>query len=171
MYVAQPFLVSGESMDKTFADGNYLIIDEISYRFEKPQRGDVIVFRVPEGALELSNYKLSGKTYFIKRIVGLPGETIEVKDNQVKIYSETNKEGIILNEPYVFVDKLSPARKVNIKKTLGIDEYFVMGDNRNNSSDSRFWGPIKKDEIRGRALIRLFPFTKIGIFPGEYSAY
>ncbi|MFA6430252.1 MAG: signal peptidase I [Candidatus Paceibacterota bacterium] len=172
MYIAQPFVVSGQSMDKTLANGNYLIIDEVSYRLQEPQRGDVIVFRVPEEALAISNYSLDKKMFFIKRIIGLPGETVEINGDSVKIFNEKNPKGIVLNEPYAFVDKLSPYFK-DIKKTIILkgDEYFVMGDNRHNSSDSRFWGPLKKENIKGKTFLRLWPFNKITAVPGAYNDY
>jgi signal peptidase I len=172
MYIAQPFVVSGQSMDKTLADGNYLIIDEVSYRLQGPQRGDVIVFRVPEEALALSNYSLDKKMFFIKRIIGLPGETVEINGDSVKIFNEKNPKGVVLNEPYAFVDKLSPYFK-DIKKTIILknDEYFVLGDNRHNSSDSRFWGPLKKENIKGKTFLRLWPFNKISVAPGDYNNY
>lgn len=172
MYIAQPFVVSGQSMDKTLANGNYLIIDEISYKFKEPQRGDVIVFKVPEEALALSNYSLNKKMFFIKRVIGLPGEKVEINGDSVKIFNEKNPEGITLEEPYAFVDKLSPYFK-DIKKliTLKSDEYFVMGDNRQNSSDSRFWGPLKKENIKGKTFLRLWPINKISITPGTYEDY
>jgi signal peptidase I len=172
MYIAQPFVVSGQSMDKTLANGNYLIIDEISYKFQNPERGEVVVFKVPEEALALSNYSLDKKMFFIKRIIGLPGETVEIDGDSVKISNEKNPKGVTLNEPYAFVDKLSPYFK-DIKKkiTLKSDEYFVMGDNRHNSSDSRFWGPLKKENIKGKTFLRLWPFNKISVAPGDYNNY
>lgn len=172
MYIAQPFVVSGQSMDKTLANGNYLIIDEVSYRFQEPKRGEVVVFRVPEEALALSNYNLDKKMFFIKRIIGLPGEKVEINGDSVKIFNDKNTEGIVLNEPYAFVDKLSPYFK-DIKKTITLksDEYFVMGDNRHNSSDSRFWGPLKKENIKGKTFLRLWPFNRLAVTPGTYSDY
>lgn len=171
IYIAQPFIVSGQSMDQTFADKQYLIVDQFTYRFiQEPKRGEVVIFRVPEEALALSNYVLDKKMYFIKRIIGIPGDTVEVKDNQVTIYNTENPNGLKLQEDYVYIDKMIPTRNVNIKVELKSDEYFVMGDNRNNSSDSRFWGPLKRINIKGRPLVRLFPFTKISIFPG-YSQF
>jgi signal peptidase I len=172
MYIAQPFVVSGSSMDHTFANGNYLVVDELSYRFENPNRGDVIIFKVPKGALELSHYSLDKTVYFIKRIIGLPGETVEVKGDQVTIYNDANPKGMTLNEPYYFIDKSIPGfPDINMTKKLGPDEYFVMGDNRHNSSDSRFWGPVNKSDIKGRALVRLFPFNQITALPGVYNQY
>jgi len=172
LYIAQPFVVSGDSMDNTFQNNNYLIVDEISYRFENPHRGDVIIFRVPEKALKLSNFALNKKVYFIKRVIGLPGETVEINSDQVKIYNDANPDGIILNEPYAYFDKNSPfGQGMQLKQKLGPNEYWVMGDNRHNSSDSRFWGILKRDNITGRAFVRMFPFNKISAFPGENRNY
>ena len=172
MFIAQPFVVSGSSMDNSFKNGNYLIVDELSYRFEAPKRGEVIVFKVPEKALELSHYAIDKTVYFIKRIVGLPGETVQIDGDKVTIFNTENPKGLVLNEPYSYIDKLSPYyTAVNEKVTLGANEYFVMGDNRHNSSDSRFWGVLDRANIKGRALLRLFPFTQMSIFPGEYNQY
>jgi len=172
-FIAQPFVVSGDSMDNTFQNNNYLIVDEISYKLKNPQRGDVIVFKVPPKGLELSNFP-SGKTvFFIKRIVGLPGDTVEINGDQVKIINKENTNGLILNEPYAFINKLVPSAFSNIQEkiTLGDGEYFVMGDNRHNSSDSRFWGILPKENIKGRVLTRLFPFNEISILPGVHNQY
>jgi len=169
IYIAQPFIVSGDSMDNTFKNGQYLIVDEISYRFEKPQRGDVVIFKIPPEAVTLSNNALSSKIYFIKRIIGLPGETVDVSGNSVTIFNTENPKGLKLSENYAFVDKLIPTRDMTTKVTLAPDEYFVMGDNRNNSSDSRFWGPLKMNLIKGRPIVRLFPVTKISLFPGKVN--
>jgi signal peptidase I len=175
VFIAQPFMVSGESMYKTFKDGNYLIVDELSYRFDKPQRGDVIVFKVPPKGLELSNYKIDKTVYFIKRIIGLPGETVEVQGDKIKIYNDSNKDGFILDEPYAYIDKLSPNSTVfsdiNKRVSLSESEYFVMGDNRYNSSDSRFWGTLPEENIKGRAFLRLFPINNISVLPGDYNNY
>jgi signal peptidase I len=175
VFIAQPFMVSGESMYKTFNDGNYLIVDELSYRFDSPQRGDVIVFKVPPKGLELSNYNTDKTVYFIKRIIGLPGETVEVQGDKIKIYNESNRDGFILEEPYAYMDKLSPNSAVfsDINKTITLDkdEYFVMGDNRYNSSDSRFWGVLPEENIKGRAFLRLFPINNISVLPGNYNNY
>jgi signal peptidase I len=160
IYIAQPFIVSGPSMDNTFADGQYLIVDQISYRFENPHRGDVIIFKYP----------LDTTKYFIKRIVGLPGEVITVKGNTISIKNAENPKGYTLEEPYVKIDKLQPQRNDSIvDKKLGADEYFVMGDNRLVSSDSRIWGPLKRDLIAGRPILRMWPLTKIDLLPGEFT--
>ena len=175
VFIAQPFVVSGESMSKTFSNGNYLIVDELSYRFDTPQRGDVIVFKVPLKGLEISHYDTDKTIYFIKRIVGLPGEIVEILGDEVKIYNDKNPEGMTLDEPYAYIDKTSPNSntfsEINEKVVLGKDEYFVMGDNRHNSSDSRFWGILPKENIKGRAFVRLLPVTNISILPGEYNSY
>lgn len=152
IFVAQPFIVKGESMDPTFADGQYLIVDEISYYREAPERGDVIIFKYPKDPSK----------YFIKRIIGLPDETVEIAGGEVTIKTKENGLGWKLSEPYV-QNKSSDT----ITKTLGTGEYFVMGDNRRNSLDSRAWGVLPRDNIVGRTLIRLFPINTIGLFPGE----
>lgn len=151
MWVAQPFIVNGASMDTTFAHGEYLIVDELSYRFQEPARGDVVVFKYP----------LEPKKYFIKRIIALPGETISVKNQDVTIINTENPKGFKLNEPYVHTQTFG-----DLKKTLGPDEYFVMGDNRLVSSDSRFWGSLPKKNIIGRPFVRLLPFSRIDYLPG-----
>jgi signal peptidase I len=150
-YIAQPFVVVGSSMYPSFEDGDYLIVDEISYRFTPPKRGDVVVFRPPTNE----------KDHYIKRVVGLPGETVSVIGNEVKIINKENPQGFILEESYIYSE-----RDASKEATLGENEYFVLGDNRAVSSDSRVWGPITKDELSGRVLLRLFPISSIGYLPG-----
>ncbi len=171
--IAQPFVVSGASMDNTFQNGNYLIIDELSYKFENPNRGDVIVFKVPAAGLALQHEDLNKTVFYIKRIIGLPGETIEINGDEIKIDKSSSSTGTTLNEPYIYIDKSVPSAFSTIqeKVTLGKDEYFVMGDNRHNSSDSRLWGVLKRGNIKGRAFLRLFPISVLSTFPGEYNAY
>lgn len=153
-FVAQPFIVNGQSMEPTFENGEYLIVNEISYRFENPKRGDVLIFKYPYDKTK----------YYIKRIIGLPSETIEISGTQVKITNDKNPNGFILNEPYIKFPK-----DWNEKITLKSDEYFVMGDNRPDSYDSRSWGPLNKSFIIGTPLARLLPFNKISLFPGDYN--
>jgi signal peptidase I len=153
-FVVKPFIVSGASMDPTYQDGQYLIVDEISYRFKNPERGEVVVFRPPRDP----------NKFFIKRIIGLPNETISINKGSVTITS--SGKTFELTEPYIASNLESHE---NSTRTLKEDEYFVMGDNRQFSSDSRIWGPISKDVIEGRALVRLLPPTKFGIFPGYYE--
>lgn len=158
LFVAQPFKVSGSSMVPTFQDQNYLIVDEISYRLEKPKRGDVVIFHPPG----------QGKgIYYIKRVIGLPGETIKINGSTVTISNAENKDGFVLDEPYVKNKSTSD----NIEKTLGETDYFVMGDNRPWSSDSRAWGTLPRENIVGRAFLRLLPLKEISTFPGEYNNY
>jgi len=153
-YVASPFLVNGASMSPTFENGEYLIVDEISYRFEKPRRGDVIVFRYPRDP----------KLFFIKRVIGLPGERIAIRGGIVTVYNADNPDGLPLYEPYISFRGYG-----NLDVILEDDEYFVMGDNRAASADSRLWGPLEEEFITGRALVRLFPLSKMDVFPGRAS--
>lgn len=151
IFIAQPFIVSGSSMEPTFQTKQYLIVDQISYRFEKPKRGEVVIFKYPNNL----------STFFIKRIVGLPGETVKMIDGEVFIKNNASSEGFIVKESYIKekTDDLFTA-------VLGDNEYFVMGDNRMHSSDSRVWGPLDEKFIVGKAFLRLFPLNKIGIKPG-----
>lgn len=146
-YLVQPFFVKGASMEPSFEDGDYLLIDEISYRFSAPSRGDVIVFRYPEDRSQ----------FFIKRIVGLPGETIEIKNNKVIIYNAGSSEGFVLAESYLDSDQETLG---NMLIRLDDNEYFVLGDNRIASSDSRRWGPVAKTLITGKVFLRAWPFNK-----------
>jgi signal peptidase I len=158
LYVAQPFLVSGPSMDDTFVNGEYLIVDELTYKFQEPQRGDVIIFKYP----------LDTKKYYIKRIIGLPGETVEIKNDLVTICRpdcQTDINKFSLTEPYIKLDPLDPPQ-TNMLVNLKTDEYFVLGDNRHVSSDSRIWGPVKSNLIIGRPFVRLLPLKRISLFPG-----
>jgi signal peptidase I len=152
LFIAQPFIVSGESMVPTFHNSDYLIVDQISYRLSDPGRGDVIVFRYPYDT----------KRFFIKRIIGLPGETVIVRGNDVIIKNEANPKGITLDESYI-------SHSVSGDMTVKLDEgeYFVMGDNRPASSDSRVWGVLDEKYITGRALVRLYPFNHISLLPGD----
>ncbi len=170
-FLGQPFVVSGASMDNTFQNGNYLIVDELSYRFQSPERGDVIIFKVPQAGLAIQHADESATVYYIKRIVGLPGETVEINGDEVKITNAGHPKGFVLDEPYIYINTSVPSifSDIKEKKVLGPDEYFVMGDNRHNSSDSRLWGTLPKANIKGRALFRLFPFGEINIFPGAFN--
>jgi signal peptidase I len=148
-FVAQPFLVSGQSMEPTFHDGNYLLIDEIAYRVREPERGEVVVFRYPG----------DHRSYYIKRIIGLPGERVTIKSGRMTV---TNVEGneVVLDEPYVMPGPL--AGDVDMK--LNPDTYFVMGDNRGFSYDSRSWGPLEQSDIIGLVRVRLWPINQVMAF-------
>ncbi len=154
IFIAQPFIVSGSSMVPTFHNGEYLIIDEISYRIKNPERGEVIVFRYPNDT----------KKFFIKRIIGLPNETIDIEGKEVTVTNSEHPEGFKLEQPYV-----QNTSSNNVHTELKDNEYFVMGDNRIASSDSRYWGAVPENLIIGRALVRLLPIKKIDLFPGLYK--
>jgi len=149
-FLIQPFFVKGASMDPNYLDGDYLIIDEISYRLGEPKRSDVIVFRYP----------LDPSQFFIKRIVGLPGETIEISNGQIYVYSEdVSDERILLDESEYLEDIYTPG---NLTIVLEEEEYFVLGDNRDASSDSRKWGELNEKYITGRAWLRAWPIKRLG---------
>ncbi len=147
-FLFQPFIVKGESMSPNFEQGDYLIVDEISYRFADPERGDVIIF----------NYPKDPGQRFIKRIIGLPGETINISGGMVEI-SKSGQE-TILDEEYLPED-LKTIGSVNVE--LGADEYFVLGDNRDYSFDSRAWGVVPQKDIIGRAFLRIFPVVELSV--------
>jgi len=147
-FLAQPFLVSGASMEPNFSNGNYLLVDELTYRFREPARGDVIVFRSPQDP----------KTFFIKRIIGLPGERVNIMDGKIRIFDKDGNE-IKFEESYLFQGN-TPG---NVDIKLPADEFLVLGDNRNNSFDSRSWGPLDRQKIIGAVRVRLFPFNKAQI--------
>lgn len=155
-FVAQPFIVSGASMEPTFHNGEYLIVDQLTYHIGEPTRGDVIIFKYPKDPSK----------YFIKRVIGIPGDTISINGNIITIFNERSPDGITINEPYVA--HMSP--NTTLTEVLGPDEYFVMGDNRDNSSDSRVWGILQKNHIVGRAYLRLFPVDEVNYLPGSTNA-
>ena len=156
-YVMQPFFVSGKSMEPNFHDGDYLIVDEISYRLDEPKRGDVIIFRYPKNT----------KEFFIKRIIGLPGERVEIEDSRITIYNNENQEGIMLDEDiYIPLDTKTTGSYNTILKN---NEYYVLGDNRNASADSRIWGVLEEHFIVGKAWVRAWPVGDFSVFNGvEY---
>lgn len=150
VYIAKPFIVSGSSMIPAFSDGDWLVVDELSYNFREPERGEIVIFRFPKNPSK----------FFIKRIVGLPGETLEIKEDAIFITSGGITEK--LDEPYV------KGRTVgSTSVTLSGSEYFVLGDNRVASSDSRVWGPLPLDLVVGRVLLRFFPLTTSAYLPGN----
>ena len=152
-FIAQPFLVRGSSMEPTFTNGNYLIIDEIAYRFRNPQRGEVIVFRFPR---EYS-------TFYIKRIIGLPGETVEVKNNEVTVI-DVNGNKHVVGEKYLPVGEKTNG---DILEKLNSGQYFVMGDNREFSYDSRMWGSVPEGNIIGLVRFRLWPVGQVKVFASK----
>jgi len=149
-FLIQPFYVKGASMEPNFYEHEYLVIDEISYRFREPVRGEVVVFRYPHDPSQ----------FFIKRVIGLPGETIEITGGNIIIYNEDSPNGMLIDEEYINQDRTDGKERV----TLGAEEYYLMGDNRDASLDSRSIGPISIDAIIGRAWIRGLPLSRMGTF-------
>lgn len=153
LYIAQPFIVEGASMNPTFETGDYLIVDELTYSFKTPERGSILVFKYPKNP----------KKSFIKRVIGLPNETVLISDGKITITNAQYPKGFLLDEAYVKLNK-----EDNLNYVLGADEYFVLGDNRLESADSRIWGPVPEKNIIGRPIIRLFPPA---LFPGDNSEH
>lgn len=149
-FLIQPFYVKGASMEPNFYDHEYLIIDELSYRLRDPERGEIVVFRYPRDPSQ----------FFIKRVIGLPGETIEITDGKVILSNTEHPNGITLEESYL--EHVSTEGK---KKTvLGANEYFVLGDNRPESLDSRSFGPVDRSHIVGRVWVRGLPLSRVNVF-------
>lgn len=150
-FLIQPFLVSGASMEPNFSSGDYLLIDEITYRFREPERGEAVVFRYPQNP----------STFYIKRVIGLPGERVVVKDGRVLIYNQQFPEGAKIEQDY-----LTPGVRTtgNLDVTLSENNYFVLGDNRNYSFDSRSWGTLPRKNITGLVRLRLLPISKVQAF-------
>lgn len=152
-FVGQRTRVSGQSMEMTLQDGDNLIVDKISYRFHDPSRYDIIVFP----------YKYEENTFYIKRIIGLPGEIVQVKDGYTYINGKKLTSDIygreVMDEPGIAEEPIK----------LGSDEYFVLGDNRNHSQDSRdpYVGVLKRSDLLGRAFIRIYPLNKFGVIKHE----
>ncbi len=154
-FIAAPYVVSGASMEPTFENWDYLITDRVAYRVNEPKRGDVVIFKLPQ----------EESRTLIKRIIGLPGETVSIQGGVITITNAAHPEGLVLNEPYLSEENrgaLAP-----LYKTLGSEEYFVLGDNRRVSADSRVWGGLPANDIVGKVFVRLFPFTHIDFLPGE----
>jgi len=148
-FLIKPFYVKGASMEPNFYDHEYLVIDELTYRFREPMRGEIVVFRYPNDRSQ----------FFIKRVVALPGETVEITDGNVVIYNDAHPNGIIAEENY-----LVETTEGKQKTTLSPGEFFVLGDNRNESLDSRFFGPVMKNEIIGRVWVRGLPISRATTF-------
>jgi signal peptidase I len=141
LFLFEPFFVKGDSMEPNFHSWDYLIIDKLTYLYRLPQRGEVVVFKPP----------FDNNIYYIKRIIGLPNERIVIDESKIIIYNKKNPQGLVLNEPYV-ANHYTPGL---IDVQLKDDEYFVLGDNREVSYDSRKWGPLKKERIVGKVLFQL----------------
>jgi signal peptidase I len=154
MFVIQPFIVEGASMVPNFHDGEYLVVDEISYRLTSLKRGDVVIFHPPS----------LPDVYYIKRIIGLPGETLEIKDDSIYITPVGSQKSFKLDESSYLSDAESNTGQNMKSVTLKNNEFFLMGDNRHNSLDSRRFGPVSMDHVRGRVLVRAYPFNQFTLF-------
>lgn len=168
-YIFQPFSIKGNSMEPNFHNGEYLIVNELTYNFSAPKRGDVVIFKHPEPACtDFVNSSYINRIFFqgpcsnyIKRIIGLPGETVVIKDGKVLVKNEQNPEGFELREDYLPSEIPTLG---NQTRELSKDEVYVVGDNRqpNASSDSREWGPLPKNHIVGKGFLLLLPFDQAG---------
>lgn len=157
-FVAQPFIVQGNSMYPTLHTHEYLIVNETVKITQDYRRGDVVIIHYPNDP----------SRYFVKRVIGLPGETVSFNGFETTISGPMHEKPFVINEPYIAE---SQKKSDNLKRTLGNDEFFVCGDNRSQSSDSRIWGPVPRNYMDGRALIRLFPFSTISINPGSLAEF
>ncbi len=154
-FLIQPFIVEGGSMLPNYVDKEYLLAEKFNYFFSLPKRGDVIIFKYPKNPT----------TNFIKRVIALPGETVEIENSKIKIFNTEHPNGTYLDESAYLASNVKTLTQTKEKftTTLGPDEFFVMGDNREHSSDSREWGILPKSNIIGRAWLTLKPFNKFGI--------
>lgn len=148
-FLIQPFVVKGASMEPNFYDNEYLIIDELTFRFRNPERGEIVVFRPPQHEDQ----------YYIKRVIGLPGETVEIRNGMITIYNLESPNGFVLTEYYI--GEVTEGRD---RRTLGADEFYVLGDNRDASLDSRYFGAVTMDEFIGRVWVRGLPFDRVSTF-------
>lgn len=154
-FLIQPFVVTGASMEPNFHDSEYLIIDEMSYRLRDVARGEIVVFRPPNDPDQ----------FYIKRVIGLPGETIQILDGKITIFNDEYPNGVVLVEDYIedYTDG-------QVRVTLGLDEYYLLGDNRDASLDSRRIGPVPEENLVGRVWLRGLPLDRLGtISSPEYS--
>lgn len=151
-YVIQPFYVKGASMEPNFHDKEYLVIDEISYQFHEVERGDIVVFRYPKDP----------KQFFIKRVIGLPNETIVLHEGGITIINTLQPQGFDLDESEYLSEKVETRGELHI--TLKDNEYFMMGDNRTSSLDSRLFGPVTRQAIVGRVWLRGWPLDRATLF-------
>ncbi len=158
IFIIQPFIVDGGSMLPTYHNKEFLLVDKFSYLVGKPARGDVMIFKLYEN----NRNPYEGK-YLIKRVIGLPGERIKVENGVTTIYNKENPKGFIVDESFVIYKEL----RKNVDMTIGDHHYFMMGDNRAQSYDSRDWGPLDEVNVKGQVLFRLFPLFVISYEPGR----
>lgn len=158
-YLVQPNSVIGSSMEPNFHDGQYILTDKLSYRLREPERGEVVVFKYPKD--ESLDY--------IKRVVALPGERVLIKNNNITIFNDDRPQGFKLNEKYLSDGVQTdggPVFPEGKETVVPKNTYFVLGDNRSRSSDSRSWGTVPKSDFVGRVIFRYWPFSTFGIIPG-----
>lgn len=162
-FLIQPFVVKGASMEPSFYDKEYLIVDEMTYRFRDPARGEVVVFHPPQKSAE--GFQEESSQYYIKRVIGLPGETVEIKDGRVTIYNSDEPNGVVLDESYTpeYTDG-------HMRTVVPAGQYFLMGDNRDASLDSRSFGTVPFENLIGRVWVRGYPLDRLGSFSNpEYN--
>jgi signal peptidase I len=168
IFLFQPFLVQGASMEPTFENSEYLIVNELGYKKTEADFGDKNVFTIDSfkdisrQAVIVFHYPKDRSQFFIKRIIGLPDEKIEIRDGKIVIYNSEHPDGFQLDESTYLASSVKT--KGDLTLTLKADEYFVMGDNRPASSDSRAWGPIKKSDVVGNVMLRAWPLNRMNIF-------
>jgi signal peptidase I len=158
-FLIQPFIVDGASMLPTYHNQEFLLVDKLSYRVGNPHRGDIMIFKLYEN----TNNPYEGK-HLIKRVIGLPSERVVIKNGVTTIYNKENPEGFILEESYVTYTEKNKDADVSLDE----NHYFVMGDNRAQSYDSRDWGALDSSQIKGQVLFRIYPFKQAGYEPGRY---
>ena len=158
-FLIQPFIVDGASMLPTYHNEEFLLVDKLSYHLTQPERGDIMIFKLYEN----NNNPYEGK-HLIKRVIGLPGERVVVRNGVTTIYNKQTPDGFILNEPYVSYKD----NQKDVDMTLDEHHYFVMGDNRAQSYDSRDWGALDEVNIKGQVLFKVYPFKQASYEPGKY---
>lgn len=154
-FLVQPFLVSGRSMEPNFDNGDYLLVDQLSYNFRSPRRGEVVVFRYPKDE----------STFFIKRIIGLPGDKVTIQSGKITVANAADPEGKLLEEEYLPTETMTASRPDGPSEfTVEEGKYLVLGDNRAQSFDSRDWGVLAENEIVGLVRLRLWPLRGFTVF-------
>ena len=159
-FIIQPFIVDGGSMLPTYHNGEFLLVDKLSYHLHKPKRGDVMIFKLYEN----NNNPYEGK-HLIKRVIGLPNERVQVENGITTIYNKENPNGFVIDEPFISFKETHK----NVDIVLDDTHYFMMGDNRSQSYDSRDWGALDEVNIKGQVLFRVYPFKSATYEPGQYK--
>ncbi len=160
-FLVQPFIVDGSSMEPTFHNHEYLIVEKVNYTVHTPARGDIIVFKYP----------LNPSLNYVKRVIGVPGDRVTIGDGKVTVYNNSYPNGLQLREPYLQEDQITKVNGEEKDRTWVVDDnrYFVMGDNRDHSDDSRSWGLVPKENIVGRAWMTIYPVYDFGTV--EHATY